>query len=209
MHFQKILFFILFMQMNVVVSMYRARCTPFSSLVCRTDMKDKLYKMIDEARKSLKVSIFTFVDIEAVRRLALAQTRGVKVEVIMDGASDRNIYGVKETLEEFNVPIWVYKAKQGINHNKYIIADGHKSWISSMNFTKPAYSQNLESAILVYNASIANFFTNDFQATRELIDKQKDQERQKKAMFRRHLAAEREKHEENIRAWLQAKKSKR
>lgn len=207
MKFQKIIFFTLFMQMHVVVTMYRARCMPFSSMY-RKPMQDQLYKVIDDAKKSLLVSIFTFVDKEVVRKLALAKTRGVKVKVIMDGASDRNIYGIKDLLDEFDVQTWVYKATDGINHNKYIIVDDNKSWISSMNFSTPAYKKNLESAVLVYSRDIAKFFTNDFNATRELIHDQEAKERQKKATMKKNLVVERKKHEEKIRAWLLSKKKK-
>ncbi|OGB85930.1 hypothetical protein A3J41_01835 [candidate division TM6 bacterium RIFCSPHIGHO2_12_FULL_38_8] len=150
MEFKKILFFIILIQVSTVLCMYRAyraRVMPFAS-VQKGAMKEVFYDLIDQAKTSLLVSVFTFADKEVARKLALAKARGVKVKVIMDSSSDRGSYSVKELLEEFDVPTLVYKASEGINHNKYVIADGNKSWISSMNFTNPAYSKNRESAVL-------------------------------------------------------------
>jgi len=205
---KRVLFFVVvFLHSAFIFSMYRARCTPFASLQ-RKEMKESFYHMIDSATISLCASIFTFLDKEAARKLALAQARGVKVQVIMDGSSDRGAYGIRKFLEKFNVPISVYSASNSINHNKYLIVDGKKSWISSMNFTNPAYDRNRESAVLIYSRSIAKFYKKDFQETYKLIQEQAKKEQLKKIKFEKDLALERKKHEERMRLWKKAQRNK-
>ncbi len=117
--FKKQIFFgIILLQYVFTFSMYHAYCTPFASLQ-RKEMKAVFYNLIDTSKNSLLVSIFTIVDKEVARKLALAKARGVRVKVVMDAASDRHGYGIRELLEEFKVPTLVYKTSCGINHNKY------------------------------------------------------------------------------------------
>mgnify|MGYP003402295058 CR=1 FL=1 len=199
--FKKQIFFSMFLlQYCCTFSMHQARCTPYASLH-RKEMQSAFYQLIDTARKSLLVSIYTIVDKEVARKLALAKARGVKVSVIMDNSSDRKGYGIKELLEEFDVPTLTYKGSCSINHNKYVIADGKKSWISSMNFTKPAYAKNRESAVLVCSPGIAHFFTKDFQETRKIIQEQERKENLKRKKFEEELNLERKKHQERMRIW--------
>lgn len=201
MTFKKQIFFVTFLLQHVFTfSMYRAYCKPFASLH-RKEMKAAFYNLIDTAKVSILVSIFTMVDKEVARKLALAKARGVKVKVIMDAASDRNGYGIKELLEEFKIPTLIYKTSCGINHNKYLIIDGNKSWVSSMNFTNPAYDKNRESAILVCSQPIANYFKKDFQETSKKIQEQMKLEQLKRKNFEKELALERKKHQERMRCW--------
>jgi phosphatidylserine/phosphatidylglycerophosphate/cardiolipin synthase-like enzyme len=196
----KILLMVILVFAGNVEAMYRARCIPFSSMD-RVAMKQKFYDLLDNSKATLLVSIFTFVDKEVARKLALARARGVKVKVVMDNSSVRGLYGIKDLLEEFDVPTLIYKSSDSINHNKYVIADGEKSWISSMNFTKPAYTKNRESAVLVDSRAVARFYTKDFKETCKAIVLQNEKERVKKAKFEKDLAMERKKHLEQMRAW--------
>ncbi len=75
-----------------------------------------------------------------------------------------------------------------------------------MNFTKPAYDKNRESAVLVYSQSVANFFTKDFKETCSQIQKQMKLEQLKKMKFEKELALERKKHQECMRCWRATQK---
>ncbi|MBP6892225.1 phospholipase D family protein [Candidatus Babeliales bacterium] len=202
---KQIIFGIILLQHVYTFSMYRANCTPFAS-VQRKKMKSVFYGLIDTAKVSIFVSIFTIVDKEVARKLALAKARGVKVKVIMDAASDRNGYGIKELLEEFKIPTLIYKTSCGINHNKYLIVDDKKSWISSMNFTNPAYDKNRESAVLIYSQPVATFFKTDFQEICKKIQEQVRLERLNKRKIEEELALEKQKHQERMRSWRAARR---
>ena len=179
---------------------HRVTCVPYASGQ-KGLLKEALYDMVDRAKESILLSIFTFRDIEFARRLALAHARGIKVRVVMDASSGSELYGVKTFLEKLKVPVLVYKAHDSINHNKYLIVDSKRTWIGSMNFTRQAYERNRESAIVIFSNQVANFYAKDFENTEQVIKNQISKDRKKKLEFERKFIQERAKHLQAFKLW--------
>ncbi|MFA5999328.1 MAG: phospholipase D-like domain-containing protein [Candidatus Babeliales bacterium] len=198
MSIKKIMFLLALLFDITVLSMpFKARCAPFSSAQ-KNLMKETVFDLIDNAKKSLLVSMFTFTDKQAARKLSLAKARGVRVRVVMDHASSSKKYFIKDILEEFDIPTSVYKKSDAINHNKYVVVDDNKVWMSSMNWTDAAYHRNCESGILLYSRAIASFYEKDFKHTETLIKHQYKNEIAERKKFLKEMAAERKKHKDAL-----------
>lgn len=204
---KKFIFIALIAHVVVLSATFKARCIPFSSTI-KGAMKSKVYDLIDTSQKSLLVSMFTFTDNEAARKLALAKARGVKVQVIMDQSSSGTKYLIKNILEQCNVPTYIFKKSNAINHNKYMIVDGKKVWVSSMNWTDAAYHRNCETGVLLYSRAIASYYAIDFMQTATDIKRLKLYEIDERKKISKALAYERKKHQKALAELKDFKKKK-
>jgi len=201
----KRLFLVMALQVVALPAMYKVGCKPFSSIQ-KGFMKETVYGLIDKSHKALLVAMFMFTDKEAARKLALARARGVQVEVIMDNVSVRGNCSINEFLKKFHVPVFVYKSSDGIHHNKYMVVDNNKVWISSMNWTNAAFHKNSESGVLICSKPIAMFYRKDFKHTTSIIKRQQEKDLESKKKFLKALVVERKKHQASLLAWKKAQR---
>ncbi|MCX5923872.1 MAG: phospholipase D-like domain-containing protein [Candidatus Dependentiae bacterium] len=207
MNIKNFIFLAVISHVATLPAMFKARCSPFSSAQ-KNEMREAVYDLIDGAKKSLLVSMFTFTDKQAARKLSLAKARGVDVRVIIDHVSSGKKYLIKDMLEEFEVSILVFNKSNAMNHNKYVVADNDKTWISSMNWTDSAYHKNCESGVLLYSKAVASFYANDFKHTQKLIKNQREHENNERKECLRLLSIERKKYKEALIEINKSKKNK-
>jgi len=111
----------------------------------------KVKELIDSARDSIQVAMFTFTHPVLAEALIRAKNRGVDVKVAIDfqskkGASKKAI----EKLTEENIDI-LFNTDSKLCHHKYILLD-HKTLIcGSANWTKSAFNKNYDCFVILYN----------------------------------------------------------
>ena len=102
------------------------------------DALKKLEQLIDQAKVSIKVAMYTFTNQKLAQKLIDAKKRGVKVTVATDAGQSRNVNKlVLQQLQEAREYLGV-----GLFHHKFALIDDRILVIGSLNWTKQAFTQN-------------------------------------------------------------------
>jgi cardiolipin synthase len=111
---------------------------------------DKILQLINEAKKAIRVAMYTWTRQDFAHALVNAKLRGVSVEAIVDNNSLKGAsLKVQEILKKHQINTYLYEGK-GLLHHKFMWVDG--SLVSgSANWTKAAFTQNREFLILIQN----------------------------------------------------------
>lgn len=112
---------------------------------------EKLTSMINTAKKTIKVAMFTWTHQDLAHAIVEARKRGIQVEVIMDhysgnGASRQ----VVQILNEGKVPV-AFSQGQSLLHYKMMIVDDQTLVNGSANWTQAAFSQNNDCFLVLYD----------------------------------------------------------
>ncbi|GGG07645.1 phospholipase D-like domain-containing protein [Paenibacillus abyssi] len=124
----------------------------------------KLKEIIDTAKKSLDIAMYTFTDKGILNRVLHATNRGVKVRLITDKAQTKNAngqYSLIQSLARAGIPVKVNN-HQGYMHLKILIADNDKIVTGSYNYTNKAKSSHDEVIVILEDNHIAQKWTDQF-----------------------------------------------
>ena len=123
---------------------------------------------IDQSKKSIKITIYSFTHKKLAKRLQSAARRGVKVEIIFDekSAKTQKKKSMLYYLAKYkNITIYKLKGKishnrkyHGIMHLKTALFDHNRILFGSANWSYSAFSKNYE---LLY-------FTKDYAIAKKL-----------------------------------------
>lgn len=108
----------------------------------------KIKKIIKNAKKSIKIGMFTLSQKELLEEIIKAKTRKVKISVIVDhhtkfGAS-------KIAFEKLNKNIF-FSQGQELFHHKYLIVDNNILVSGSLNWTNAGFTKNKEIIFILKN----------------------------------------------------------
>jgi phosphatidylserine/phosphatidylglycerophosphate/cardiolipin synthase-like enzyme len=117
---------------------------------------------VANARTSLHVQAYSFSSYPIAKAIIEAQTRGVRVEVILDKSQRNEKHAALRALLAAQVPTWIDAAHQ-IAHNKIMIIDGETVITGSYNFTRSAEYYNAENLLVVRDMALAERYEANFQ----------------------------------------------
>ncbi|WP_321883800.1 phospholipase D-like domain-containing protein [Burkholderia cepacia] len=124
---------------------------------------------IDSARTSVKVAAYAFTSTEIARRLAAAQARGVKVEMLVDAKETRDLSArgyanrAMQMVLQAGIPVRAVSAYK-TSHDKYLVVDNESIETGSFNYTSAA-TKNSENALWIASCpSIAQAFMRHWQS---------------------------------------------
>lgn len=114
---------------------------------------DKLKKMIQTAKKTVQVAMFTFTREDLAESLIEARDRGVKVEVVIDkGTAINASKKIVALLQKKKIPV-VLCDKGGLMHHKFVLIDDKTLAHGSANWTKAAFEKNDDYIMIMTNLS--------------------------------------------------------
>lgn len=110
----------------------------------------KIKQLIQGAKKSIRVAMYTFTRQDFANALVDAQRRGVKVEVALDCAQSRckNTPEVIDFLQNNHVPLRISTVKP-LLHYKYMVIDDQILVNGSANWTKKAFNENKDCFVIL------------------------------------------------------------
>ena len=127
---------------------------------CPGPGRDRICRMIDEARHSLFVQNERFQDVVIIERLVRAARRGVKVHVMARPShtlkKDKLVEGVGGLRIMDDVGIKVHKLKHLKLHGKMLLADGIAALVGSINFAAGSLDGRRELAIEVRDDEVVD-----------------------------------------------------
>lgn len=111
---------------------------------------DQILSLINSAKSSIKIAMFTFTHPKVLEALSYAKDRGVQIHVILDylshkGASKK----LAKSLGKLNIRVSHNRGIQ-MMHHKLAIIDNYTIIMGSTNWTKSAFEKNQE-ALLFFN----------------------------------------------------------
>lgn len=106
---------------------------------------------IRRARSSLLVAAYSFTSRPVATALRDAHRQGVAVFVLVDAGETVQRYSAARFLANAGIPVRTH-ARDGLQHNKFIVADGNVVQTGSFNYTAAAAEHNAENVLVVGNA---------------------------------------------------------
>ncbi len=107
-----------------------------------------IVKLINNAKKSIKVAAYSFSSKAIKEALIKAHNRGVEVQIVLDKSQKTVKYSIFNELKRSNVPVRI-NSRYAIMHNKFMLIDGDILQTGSFNYTEAAENRNAENAITV------------------------------------------------------------
>jgi phosphatidylserine/phosphatidylglycerophosphate/cardiolipin synthase-like enzyme len=117
--------------------------------------------------------MYTFTNQAIAQALIAARTRGVRVEVLLDGTADGSAFSERDPLCAAGVTVRV-ETWPGLLHDKYAVVDADTSSdplivTGSTNWTGNAVEANDENVLIVHDPALASTFAADFARLRGAI----------------------------------------
>jgi len=111
----------------------------------------RIINLIDRAKKSIKVAMYTFTRRDFAEALARAKLRGIVVEVVIDRNSSRSSSKkIARYLHREGIPLNI-NTDAGLSHHKMMYIDKKILVNGSANWTKAAFTQNNDCFIIIDN----------------------------------------------------------
>ena len=107
-----------------------------------------LYRLINDARHSIDVTMYEFSDTAAERDLAAAAGRGVRVRVILDQRERSANSGAYAYLSSHRVTVTWSSPDYRYTHQKTVIIDGARAVIMTANLTSRYYATSRDFLVL-------------------------------------------------------------
>lgn len=110
----------------------------------------RVVEAIDQAKKSIRVAMFTWTHAELTQAIIHAQTRGVSVEIFLDRGQARGVsHATLEKLVQARIPVRL-SSGQGLLHHKFVWIDEELLINGSANWTVAAFTKNHDCFLILY-----------------------------------------------------------
>lgn len=110
-----------------------------------------IFKILRQAKKSIKIAIFTFTHPSIVEELIMAKKRGVDVAVTIDFSASLGISAKSmKKLRQNQIPVLVSQGGH-LLHHKFILIDDCILLTGSANLTKAAFYKNHDCFLIFHN----------------------------------------------------------
>jgi phosphatidylserine/phosphatidylglycerophosphate/cardiolipin synthase-like enzyme len=125
--------------------------------------RDRIRSLLDGARKSADICVFTITDDRISERIVAAHKRGVAVRIITDNDKSEDTGSDARALERGGVPLRVDQSEHHMHH-KYAVFDAQVLVTGSYNWTRSAALYNRENLVVTREARLVDTFQRDFDA---------------------------------------------
>ena len=144
-----------------------AGCNAKMEFVFSPGAQGEVISFIRSAQETIDIEMYVFTSDDVIRELGEAQKRGVVVRVIMEPrVTDSRKEKVFATLQGLGIGVKWASMEYKLTHSKFVIVDGKKALVGSINFSASALNYNREAAVEVEGgkiAEIASVFEGDWE----------------------------------------------
>lgn len=122
----------------------------------------KLIGVINSAKKTLDVAIFSITHTGIASAIIAAQVRGVAVRMVVDKGQSEGTKSQTDELLAAKIPLKMGNAA-GIMHDKYCIVDEVIMETGSFNYTTSATNYNTENQIYISDKKVLKRYQDNFE----------------------------------------------
>ena len=148
-----------------------AGCNAKVEFVFSPGAESQVVAFIHSAKETVDIEMYTFSSDVIMREIGEAEKRGVTVRVIMEPrVEDSRKQGVFNTLSALGAEVRWASLTYKLTHSKFVIVDGKKALMGSINFSKSALNDNREADVEIESAKVgelAAVFEEDWQKASE------------------------------------------
>lgn len=126
------------------------------------DCWQKIVSMLNSARQSIDICVFTITDNRVAEPIQAAHKRGVKVRIITDNDKANDRGSDAERLAHAGIEVRVDRTDHHMHH-KYAIFDSNRLLTGSYNWTRSAAEHNEENFIVTDNRVLVPEFQEEFE----------------------------------------------
>ena len=124
--------------------------------------RERILSLLRAARESVDICVFTITDDRITREILATHSRGINIRVITDDETSLHRGSDTHLLEEAGIPILFDNDEQHM-HNKFAVFDREVACTGSYNWTRTAATHNMENILVIYDPSICNNFSREFE----------------------------------------------
>ena len=144
-----------------------AGCNARVGLVFSPGAEGEVVSFIRSAQESVDIEMYVFTSDVVARELGEAVKRGVRVRVIMEPrVEDSRKQKMFDTLSALGVEARWASFSYKLTHSKFIVVDGKRALVGSINFSESALNYNREAAVEVEGekvSELASVFEEDWE----------------------------------------------
>ena len=126
------------------------------------DCPARISGLLDRARNTVDICVFTITDDRITREILATHSRGINIRVITDDETSLHRGSDTHLLEEAGIPLLFDNDEQHM-HNKFAVFDKKVVCTGSYNWTRTAATHNMENILVVYEPSICDNFSREFE----------------------------------------------
>jgi phosphatidylserine/phosphatidylglycerophosphate/cardiolipin synthase-like enzyme len=143
-----------------------AGCNAKVDFVLSPGAEDEVISFIRSAQKTIDIEMYVFTSDAIVRELSEAEKHGVQVRVILEPrVQDERKDKIAAILQELGTEVKWASFAYKLTHSKFIIVDGKKAIVGSINLSKSALNSNREVDVLLEGEKVkelARIFEEDW-----------------------------------------------
>lgn len=144
-----------------------ANCNAKISFVFSPGAESEVVSFIRSAQKTVDIEMYVFTSDAVVQEISDAEKRGVNVRIILeprveDSRKDKIVEILRGVGAEVRWASFAYK----LTHSKFVIVDGKKALLGSINFSKSALTANREADVEIEGDKVkelASLFEEDWK----------------------------------------------
>ena len=142
-------------------------CNAKVAFVFSPNAQPDVISFINSAERTIDIEMYVFTSDDIIKALSDAQKRGVQVRVIMEPRiEDSRKQKVFDELNALGIETRWASMSYKLTHAKFLIADGRKALIGSINFSMSALTLNREADVTVEGdkvSEIVSIFEEDWE----------------------------------------------
>lgn len=132
-----------------------AGCNAKVEFVFSPNAESEVISFIRSAQKTIDIEMYTFSSEEIIREIGEAEARGVRVRIIMEPrVDDSRKQGVFDTLRALGAQMRWASFTYKLTHSKFVIVDGKRALVGSINFSKSALNYNREADVVLESEKV-------------------------------------------------------
>ena len=151
-----------------------AGCNAKVAFIFSPHAQGDVIAFIHSAQKTVDIEMYTFTSDDVIREIGEAEKRGVKVRIIMEPrVEDSRKQGVFDTLSALGAEVRWASLGYKLTHSKFVIVDGKKALLGSINFSKSALNDNREADVTLESGKVQELiavFEEDWQKASTAIN---------------------------------------
>jgi len=133
-------------------------------IVCFTpgdDCVNKILKLLDSAKKTIEICVFTISDDRISRKIVECMEKGVNIKIITDNDKQDDKGSDVNWLYDKGIEVKMDMSKNHMHH-KFAIVDNKKVLTGSYNWTRSAAKYNNENFLITSNKKTIEKFSIEF-----------------------------------------------
>ena len=123
-------------------------------------------QLLQEARVSVDAALYRITNPRLARALGNAQSRGLRIRLLLDHNKYRETAATRELLAENSLPFQTLYGRKGKGsklHHKFVVLDRHVVLTGSYNWTLESEERNFDHGLVLRDPDLVSAYQQEFE----------------------------------------------